>query len=360
MKICFLAPANNYHTKKWCKWFFENGNDIHVISFIDEKIDNVTVHFVDTGASINDADTQKIKYLFKAKQVKNLVRIINPDIVNVHYATSYGTVAAISGLKGYVLSVWGSDIFEFPRKSLLHNLMLRFSLSRATYIFSTSQAMADEAYKYTKKKIFITPFGVNMELFNPNKRTRKKFDQETFIIGTVKALEEVYGIDIILKSAAIIKNNHPEIPIKIRIAGRGTKYSEYKELSELLGIKEMVTWVGFINQEEAAKEWANMDVAVLPSRQESFGISAVEAQACGTPVIISDIAGLKESTLPGESSIVVKKRNEEAVANAIIHLYNDVSKRKIMSRIARNYVETHFELNYCFSRINNIFLDMSY
>ena len=64
MKICFLAPANNYHTKKWCKWFSEHDHEVHVVSFIDAEIKNATVHYVNTGATAESGDSQKIKYLF--------------------------------------------------------------------------------------------------------------------------------------------------------------------------------------------------------------------------------------------------------------------------------------------------------
>lgn len=116
MKICFLAPADNYHTHKWCKWFTENGNEVHVVSFTDAKINNVLVHFINANTLAKDNDLQKLKYLLKARRIKNIIKLIDPDIVNVHYATSYGTVAALSGIKGYILSVWGSDIYEFPKK----------------------------------------------------------------------------------------------------------------------------------------------------------------------------------------------------------------------------------------------------
>ena len=74
-------------------------------------------------------------------------------------------------------------------------------------------------------------------------------------------------------------------------------------------IDSIVKWLGFISQEDAAKEWANMDIGIIPSvsDSESFGVSAVECQACGVPVIISDIPGLEESTCPGKSSLVVPR-----------------------------------------------------
>lgn len=145
-------------------------------------------------------------------------------------------------------------------------------------------------------------YGVNTTVFCPNRRTRN-----IFVIGTVKGLESVYGIDIILKAAQIVRTERPDIPLRVRIAGKGSKAEEYMMLAKELGISDIVTWLGFISQESAAKEWANMDVAVIPSRQESFGVSAVEAQACGTPVIISDVLGLKEATSPFISSLVISK-----------------------------------------------------
>ena len=355
MRICFLAPANNYHTKKWCKWFTEQGYEVHVVSFIDSAIPNVVVHYINTGADAEGSDTSKLKYLIKAKAVRKIVDLINPDVVNVHYATSYGTVAALSGIKKYVLSVWGSDVYDFPKKSFLHKALLKFSLSRATYLFSTSQAMADEASKYTKKKIEITPFGVDMKLFNPDKRVRKK--DNYFVVGTVKALTPKYGIDYLLKAVAIVKNEHPEIPIRLRIAGKGEQEIQYKHLSEKLGVDNITTWLGFISQEDAAKEWANMDLAIVAStlESESFGVSAVEAEACGIPVIISDIPGLMEATLPEVTSVIVPRKNEKALATAIIDLFNDSERRVAMGKEGRKFVSSVYELNKCFYKPESVF-----
>ncbi|WP_296117112.1 glycosyltransferase [uncultured Eubacterium sp.] len=355
MRICFLAPASNYHTKKWCKWFTEHGHEVHVVSFINDEINNVDVHFIDTGASADSSDSQKLKYLLKARTVKKVVDEINPDIVNVHYATSYGTVAALSGIKNYVLSVWGMDVYDFPQKSLIHKTMLKFSLYRAKRIFSTSKAMAEETSKYTSKKIEVTPFGVDMDLFNPDKRNRQ--NENEFIVGTVKAITPKYGIDYLLKAVALIKKERPDIPIKLRIAGKGEKLEEYKNLAAQLGIDNLTTWLGFISQEEAAKEWANMDVGVIASTldSESFGVSAVEAEACETAVIISDIPGLMEATKPCVSSKVIPRCNEYALAHAIIDLFDDENLRKRMGKAGREYVFYNYEVNHCFLQVEKLF-----
>lgn len=352
MKICFLAPAGSAHTIKWCNYFVSKGHEVHVVSFTEGQINGVQVHVIRSKASASGGDLQKLMYLTAAGQVRKLVDQIAPDIVNVHYATSYGTVAALAGLKHYVLSVWGSDIYEFPGRSPLHRAMLKFSLSRAKYLFSTSQAMADEAGKYTRKKFEITPFGVDTELFSPEKRHRNHDD---FVVGTIKSLAPVYGIDTLLKAVAIVRKEHPEIPIRLRIAGKGPSAEEYAALAEQLGIADITVWLGFISQQQAALEWADMDAAVVCSNSESFGVSAVEAQASGVPVIISDIPGLMEATRPGETSVVVPRGDENALAGAIVSLYHDPERRKRMGEMGRAYALENFAMMGCFGKIEGLF-----
>ena len=354
MRICFVGPASSAHIKKWCNWFATNGHEIHVISFTTGEIKKATVHYIGIGVDANGSDIEKLKYLLTGKRIKNIISDINPDIVNVHYATSYGVAVALSGIKGYVLSVWGSDIYEFPRKSLFHKALLKYSLRKAGQLFSTSKAMAVEAAKYTNRKFQITPFGVDMELFNPNKRTRES--SNSFTIGTVKALSDKYGIRDILEAASIVKKQ--DIPIELRIAGKGPQEDEYRNLAYELGISDITKWLGFISQEQAAIEWANMDVAIIPSIQESFGVSAIEAQACGTPVIITNIPGLMEATKPGESSIVVKRNQPKAIADAVEKLYYDEQYRKQLASNGIEYVHNKYEIDCCFTKILTIYEDI--
>ena len=354
MRICFVGPANSAHIVKWVTWFSNHGHEVHVISFTPGVISGAQVHLVDVGVDTNGSDIGKLKYLFTGKRIRKYINDIKPDVVNAHYATSYGVAMALSGIKGYFLSVWGSDIYDFPKKSLLHKALLKYSLKKAEHLFSTSQAMADEARKYTDKKFDITPFGVDMNLFHPNKRTRKT--EQPFTIGTVKTLADLYGIDYILKAAAVISNEHPDMEVSIRISGDGPKANEYKELVRKLGIEGKTTFLGRISQQEAAREWANMDVAVIPSvLYESFGVAAVEAQASGIPVIISDVEGLLETTNPGISSEVVPKKDEKAIADAILKLYNDPDLRKRMGVEGRKNVTEKYELNKCFENIETVF-----
>ena len=322
-----------------------------MISFERDEIPGACVHIIDTGVDPDGSDLGKLKYLLQGRKIRKLIREIAPDVISVHFASSYGTAAALGGVRGHILSVWGADVYDFPRKSFLHRAMLKYALSKAGEIWSTSETMAAETRKYTGKPVTVTPFGVDMELFSPEKRTRT--DTSEFIAGTVKTLSDKYGIADLLKAAVLARGKG--VPIRLRIAGRGPKEAEYKALTAELGIEEIVTWLGYIPQEQAATEWANMDVAVIPStlESESFGVSAVEAEACGTAVIISDIPGLRESTLPGGSSAVVPRNDPEALAEKLKWFY-ETGAAKEYGKKGRAFVEERFEINRCFARIEEL------
>lgn len=358
-RILYLSNCNNYHTYKWSAFFAEAGYDVHVASLeapkgggVDE-LDGVTVHFLSNGGRRFGADLQKLGYFGTVRQLKALIANIDPDIVHAHYASSYGTICALACDRPYYLSVWGSDVYEFPQKSFVHRMLIRRSLAKATWVMSTSEAMAEETRKYTDKEIAITPFGVNMRLFNP----AKAVPHEGIVVGTVKALESKYGIDTLLRACHEVHERRPDLGLRVRIAGKGTKEEELRALAKELGMESYVEWLGFIPQERAACEWASLDVALVPSESESesFGVSAVEAQASGTALIISDIPGLMEACDGGKTAVVVPRCDCKALADAIEELADDPDRRSAMGTTGRAYVAEAYEYEDCFKRVERIY-----
>lgn len=363
MRICYLSHANNYHTIKWCRWFSQKGHKILVLS-LEEctneemlSLDGVEIKWLKNSARRDSSSFKKLSYLLTVRQARKAVDQFKPDIVHAHYASSYGLVAALALHNDYYLSVWGSDIYDMPKRSILHKFVIRYALKRATWVMSTSKAMAEETRKYTSKDIYITPFGVDMKLFSPERRTRNQ-DDGRFIVGTVKALEPKYGIDILLKGSAEAITICPELPLEIRIAGKGSQREALEVLASELGIADRVTWLGFISQQEAAQEWANMDAAVImsESESESFGVSSVEAQACCVPVLYSNVPGLMEVCESGKNGVCIKRSDYNTLAYEIIRLYNNRDLSYQIGRAERAFVVANYDVDSCFRDILNTYI----
>ena len=357
MKICYLADINSAHTHKWLNYFKNKGYDIHVISLGNGEYEGVTVHCLDVTDNVmkKASDRNKLQYIKKIKRVKELVNEIKPDILHAHYATSYGLLGALADYHPYIISAWGSDVYDFPIKSPVHKMMLKYNLKKADYIFSTSNVMKEETQKYTNKNIEVTPFGVDINRFVP-RRTEK----DEVVIGTIKTLEEKYGIQYLVKAFAQLKDRNPDMNLKLRIGGKGSQEDYLKGLCRDLKIYNDVTFLGFVNPDDVVKEFQNFDIAVFPSTldSESFGVAAVEAESCGTPIVVSEVGGLMESTKPGITSLVAKKASVEDLRDKIDILVKDKELRLKMGAAARKFVEDNYNLEDNFDYVYKLYKEI--
>jgi len=349
MKICYLSDINSVHTHKWIKYFKEKGYDIHVISLSLGEYEGVTVHSLEVEETLvkQKNDFKKISYFNKIRKVRQLIKEINPDILHAHYATSYGLLGSLANFHPYILSVWGSDVYDFPKKSYLHKLLLEYNLKRADYIFSTSNVMRKETLKYINKNIEVTPFGVDTSIFIPKER---RGDYDKIVIGTVKSLEEKYGIEYLIRSFKVVKDKYSHLNLKLKIAGKGSQEEYLKELTKKLNIDTYVEFLGFLKENSVVEAFQSFDIAVFPSilDSESFGVAAVEAEACGLPVIVSDCDGLMESTKPNVTSLLAKKKDIKSLSDQIEKLVTNKELRENMGRAARKFVQDNYslEVNY--------------
>jgi len=354
MKICYLADINSAHTHKWLNYFVHKGYDIHVISLGKGEYEGVTVHSLEVQDNVmkKTSDKSKLEYLKKIKRVRALIKDIKPDILHAHYASSYGLLGAITNQHPYIISVWGSDIYDFPIKSPIHKFIIKYNLKRADYILSTSNVMKIETQKYTNKDIQVTPFGVDINKFIPNKT-----EKEEIVIGTIKTLEEKYGIEYLIKAFKTVKERNIDLKLKLRIGGKGSQEDYLKELVKEFSMDKEVTFLGFMKPKDVIKEFQNFDLAVFPSTldSESFGVAAVEAEACGTPVVVTDVGGLMESTKPNVTSLVAKKKSVEDLAEKIEMLIKNKELRVKMGNDARKFVEKNYSLEENFNDVDKIY-----
>lgn len=357
MKICYLADINSAHTHKFLNYFVKKGYDIHVISLGKGEYNGVKVHSLDIEDNVMKGKSEKGKvgYLKKIKKVKELINEIKPDILHAHYASSYGLLGALANYHPYIISVWGSDVYDFPIKSPIHKMIIKYNLKKADYILSTSNVMKKETEKYTNKEIKVTPFGVDINKFYPN-----KVESDEIIIGTIKTLEEKYGVQYLVKAFKQVKEENKDLDIKLRIGGKGSQEDYLKNLCRELNIENDVTFLGFVKPDDVIKEFQRFDISVFPSTldSESFGVAAVESEACGTPVIVSNVGGLMESTKPNETSLVVEKKSVEDLAEKLNILVRDKDLRIKMGKAARKFVEDSYSLEKNFEYINKIYLHM--
>ena len=120
-KLVLLGDASNPHIQRWMGYFIKRAYEIHLISFQAGDIDGVKIHYIRTPDFLIISQItklwRKIGFLSAIYKVRKLIFSIAPDILHAHWSTSYGLLAAVSGFHPLVISTWGSDIMDSPKKS---------------------------------------------------------------------------------------------------------------------------------------------------------------------------------------------------------------------------------------------------
>ena len=352
MKVLLLASASNPHTEKWANLLVNNNIDIYLVS-----LHEFTCEFDKRIKCIKLKGKPGFGYVYGVFHLNKIIKEIKPDIINSHYASGYGTLASLTGFKRILLSLWGSDILIFPKKTIIHKKIIEFNIKMAAGVASTSNGMLLEAKKICPIKYsYITPFGIDTNIFKAN---HYKSYKKEFVIGTVKSLKKVYGIDILLIVFSKLLKVKPEgIDLKLVIIGDGVEKERLIDLSNDLDINKYVFFKGNVKNKDVPYELNKMDLFCSFSRSESFGVSALEASSCGIPVITSNAIGFQETVVDQKTGYFFSIDNINGIVDTIIDLILNYDKRIDMGSNGIEYVKSNYEIYNSFILMNDAYNDI--
>ena len=359
MKIVLLSGASSIHTNRWANGLSGAGHEVHVVT------QQLPVDPFDPAVRVHQFPYRGLLgYFTMVPNVRRLLREIKPDILNAHYASGYGTTARLVNYHPWLLSVWGSDVYDFPHKSPLHKWLVRKNLRAADKVASTSDCMAEETRTLTPEltDIAITPFGVDVDHFRSDEFVGEKANSN-IVIGTVKTMAPKYGISTLLRAFSVLRErlliDQPYIGerLLLRLVGDGPQMYELQQLAHELGVASVTEFVGRVPHSRVLEELAKLDVyvALSDSDSESFGVAIIEAGAAGLPVVVSDAGGLPEVTVDGVTGFVVPRNNPASAADAIRRLVLDKGLRKQMGEAGRAHVAKNYAWSACIDQMVTVY-----
>jgi D-inositol-3-phosphate glycosyltransferase len=189
-------------------------------------------------------------------------------------------------------------------------------------------------------RVTIVPCGVNTSLFNPVPRGEARArlglngHRTALFVGRMDPLK---GLDLLLEAAHQLRETVPDLRLLV-VGGDASPESEegrVRDLARELGLADRVRFVGAVPQKELPMYYSAADVCVVPSFYESFGLVAVEALACGTPVVASRVGGLPGVVKHDENGLLVAERTASEFAASIGALCGDEGRRSRLASQAR-------------------------
>ena len=312
--------------------------------------DKVRVVHLNGGHRTHDlADLHQFTFEFSQNIVKfQTAEKIKYLLVHSHYW--------LSGLVGDYLS----EKWEVPHLVTFHTLSElkrrarigegeselrsdseRYIMSVADTIIASSiheLEMMVQLYGASRDKIKAIPCGVDLSKFRPlDMMTARDHlglngDKVMLYVGRIEPLK---GVELLLDVAASM-----DVCYKYRVLIVGGDLSQEKEVNRLmelstrLGLSDIVTFVGRVEQAQLPQYFAAADICIIPSYYESFGLVALEAMACGTPVVASRVGGLPAVISHGRTGYLLPWRCPERFVDTIAMVFSSGSLRKSMSQAA--------------------------
>lgn len=389
MKVCLLTNVASIHSRRWIEAALKEGFEVLVVS-PQAFPNNYPDVFVYENEPTKNAIAQTIRKLLIVRIIRRLHKVINaafllqrnfglrfvfryiPDLYDISrgLGTSPSDISkAEQKLKQFnpdilhvhniniplyqwliiknfrktklVVTVWGDDIEEQSFKhSLLSRLIKGKILKRADLITAASKRLANLTKDYVTNgriNVKVIPFGVDLKLFTPKVVKLKS----RLTIGTVRHLHHIYGIDLIIKATSLIKNRNIR-NIRVIIAGDGDKVP-YQKMAKDLGLADNIEFVGKIVHRDVPKLLKRLDIFLIPSRFETFGVAAVEAQAAGVPVIGTKTGGIPEVVKDRGTGLLVPPDDYQSLARAINELASNPGRLEKMSKRAPQFVSEKYD-----------------
>lgn len=204
-------------------------------------------------------------------------------------------------------------------------------LNHVITVSSQSQQDIAHAFHRNAADIHIIPNGVDATIFRPLPSiTRAPFR----LITTASSDQPLKGLSVLLRACVLLRTQFPQLQLVVigKLKPDGATQQELNELQ----LSDVVQFISGISTEQLVEEYARSSIAVVPSLYEGFGLPAIEAQACGIPLVCSDGGALPE--VVGDAALLVKAGDVDALANALENLLIDTSRRHELGQQGREHV----------------------
>ena len=257
-----------------------------------------------------------------------------------HFGDSSCSVAMLAAELGgfsYSFTLHGPYIFFQP-----YHWRLDEKINRALFVSCISNYCRSQGMIFSPieewNKLHIVHCGIDPALFNVVSHQEK--GKHLLYVGRLSAVK---GLPILLESLVSLKQQHPDVILKV--VGDGSDRTYLKQMTADLGLENNVAFVGYKSQAEVRKYFEETDVFVLSSFAEGVPVVLMEAMAAGVPVVATQIAGVSELVENGVSGYIVPAGDTVSLTQSIEKLLNDCQLRTKLGRAGRSKVEEEFNIN---------------
>lgn len=317
-------------------------HQVHVISSdvpfrLSGFCDNVYFHQVETPTYPLFKEPPYLLTL--ANKLVEVTRLVGLDVIHAHYAIPHATAAFLAremlgpGGPKVVTTLHGTDITLMGADPSFTEA-IAFSINRSDAVTAVSHSLRDDTYRNlaVTQEIEVIPNFLECSEWKPTEApglcSRLAHCGEKIIVH-MSNFRKIKRVDNVIRVFDRIRR---EIPAKLVLIGDGPETKNCVDLVTELGLRDRVLFMG--NQDQVQPLLSVASLFLLPSEQESFGLAALEAMSCGVPVVSSNVGGLGEVVVQGETGFLCRPDDIDGMANRSLQILLDPGLQARMSAAA--------------------------
>ncbi|OIK17225.1 N-acetyl-alpha-D-glucosaminyl L-malate synthase BshA [Bacillus sp. MUM 116] len=345
------------------KMLAEKGHEIHFISFslpfrLKELNRNIYYHPVEVSQyPVFHYPPYDIALASKMADVINREKL---DILHVHYAIPHAVSAILAKqISGrdvkIVTTLHGTDITVLGNDPSLIDV-IRFGIEKSDYVTAVSKSLISETHDLIKPDKYIEAVYnfIDTRVYQKKDSTYLKeeygISQEEKVIVHVSNFRAIKRVTDVVKTFSRIEAN---MPAKLLLVGDGPDMTIVCNLVDELNLREKVLFLG--KQDNLEELYSISDLMLLLSQKESFGLVALEAMACGVPCIGTNVGGIPEVILDGETGFICELGNIYSIADKAIYTLTDDTVHKCLSNRSIQIVNERFRADLIVKKYEDIY-----
>lgn len=344
LSILFISNADSAHCRRWAQAMAQRGHSVEILSPSGASIPGVEVTVLPFYPTGRQGLSRVLGGWKNTRRLKRFLRERSRDVVHLlglFPLLSYDLCRVVDDIANLVVSTWGTDVApdQWSPSIRRGEAVRRHLLKQGRVITATCRYLAECTRQWTEpdRDLRVISYGVDTHAFDPSLHQVARTDEP--VLGFLKGLTPRYGPDLFLRAAAAVHAKGK--PVRARLAGAGPEEDSLKQLARELGILERTEFLGPLPHEKVPEFLAGIDVFVMPSRFEVFGVSALEASAMERPVVATRVGGVAEAVCEGETGRLVPPEKVEGLVEATLELLRTPAG-EAMGKRGRAWVKEHF------------------
>lgn len=326
MKVLYISSNGGIHDFRFLKKLSAD-HDVLFLHYAANEIIPEIDRLENLEIISKKAAFRSFPLLSERGHLKKIIREFKPDIIHSGYVWQVGILAALSDFHPHLSMAWGSDILTEPDKSFIIKKLVKRVMRTCDHVqcdaeFVKQKIISD--YLLPEEKITVFPWGIDLGQFTKTDRktAREKLNIESnkFVIIFNRYLEEIYGVNDLLQGYRKFSEGKEDV-LLLMLSDGMLKNNVLKFITGN-GLEEKVTIIGRVTNNELPAFLNAADIYVSPSLSDGTSLSLLEAMACGTGLVVTDVPAIKE-WVGEQNGLMVRKGNPGEIAEAMEKYYKE-------------------------------------